>query len=56
MTNYSRLGKTRYDGRVHHIERKMTDREIANLAGIGLLLGLGATMVLDIIMRVLGVA
>ena len=50
-----RYGEGRYDGSVHHIQREMTDREIANLAGIGLLIGLGATMAVDVMMRVFGV-
>lgn len=56
MTNYSRLGKTRYDGSVHHIDRKLSDRENARLFGISIVIGVVAASLLDIITIVLGVA
>lgn len=56
MTNYSRLGKTRYDGRVHHIDRKLGDDENARLFGISIVIGVAAASLLDIITIVLGVA
>ena len=55
MTNYSRLGKTRYDGSVHHIDREMDDRENARLFGISVVIGVAAASLLDIITIVLGV-